>query len=278
MLSVSQLASLLVYLVSLPCHSIYLKLVLEGRKQTLFVIVTKVLHSDRPSPAPSFVARVIIINIIWFYVKRFSLICYLVQIEIGINRIPINSIQKYNRQKSGNGRRKGRNAKMENHSISDRKSLKRVSYGESLQGQQPATLMTTMYTITFSALPLSLSLACLWKICEFSIFPRSGVSPPLPHHYHPIMFAVRMLFFFRMKIVEPWQNYGGWKFYCEIIITFSYCNGDASQEERWLLRSWRIQILQCLGSWLKRFSLYTWCHDRVRYKQRLTAKYFARLL
>lgn len=51
--------------------------------------------------------------------------------------------------------------KMENHSISDRKSLKRVSYGESLQGQQPAsqpaTLMTTMYTITFSSLPLSLS-------------------------------------------------------------------------------------------------------------------------
>lgn len=29
--------------------------------------------------------------------------------------------------------------KMENHSISDRKSLKRVSYGESLQGQQPAS-------------------------------------------------------------------------------------------------------------------------------------------
>lgn len=127
-----------VYLVSHPCHSIYLKLVLEGRKQTLFVTVTKVLHSDRPSPVPSFVARVIIINIIWFYVKRFSLICYLVQIEIGINRIPINSIQKYNRQKSGNGGRKGRTQKMENHSISDRKSLKRVSYGESLQGQQPA--------------------------------------------------------------------------------------------------------------------------------------------
>lgn len=113
---------------------------LEGRKQTLFVTVTKVLHSDRLSPPLSFVARVIIINIIWFYVKRFSLICYLVQIEIGINRIPINSIQKYNRQKSGNGGRKGRNAqKIENHSISDRKSLKRVIYGESLQGQQPGS-------------------------------------------------------------------------------------------------------------------------------------------
>lgn len=82
-----------------------------GKETNMFVTVTKVLHSDRPSPTPSFVARVIIINIIWFYVKRFSLICYLVQIEIGINRIPINSIQKYNREKSGNGGRKGRNAK-----------------------------------------------------------------------------------------------------------------------------------------------------------------------
>lgn len=147
-------------------------------------------------------------SILFGFMLNASLICYLVQIEIGINRIPINSIQKYNRQKSGNGGRKGRNAKNGKSfdkwpEITETCQLWGVSAGTT--ASQPATLMTTMYTITFSSLPLSYVYGKSAN-SQFSQGVEWVHARPL---CHPIMFAVRMLFFFRMKIVEPWQNYGG---------------------------------------------------------------------